>query len=347
MFDAGLARVLVPKRFGGYELGLSTWFEITREISKADASHGWCAGLMTHMPHYATYLPQAGQDEMWANGIDFCIAGSLPPVCRVEPTYGGYLITGQSPFASGVLHSAWSFVGGFLPDESGQPEWCWFMMPAADYEILDTWHTIGMRGTGSNSIATDAVFVPQSRLLRTRHIIEGTVPGPRPSENPIYRLPLAAYGPLGFSTTILGAAQGAYEEFRGWTASRLAPDGSLIAERPRLQFNLAKLAGDIDAADLLLRRTVEVAQAPTTPDVFLRAQTLRDFAHAAQLCVGAIDDMMAMSGTAAFAETSVIGRAWRDIHFMAANLGISAEMNYSHWGRLALGLERDPGMVIY
>ena len=207
------------------------------------------------------------------------------------------MITGRSPFASGVLHSAWSFVGGLLPDESGKPEWSWFLIPAEEYEVVD--------------------------------------------------MPIAAYGPLGFSTTILGAAQGALEEFRDWTESRLAPDGSRVAERPRIHRALAELAANIDAAELLLRRTLEVAQASTKPDSSLRPRSLRDFAHAAQLCIGAIDELMAMAGTAAFAETSVIGRAWRDIHFMAANLGISADNNYSHWGRVELGLERAPGMVIY
>jgi len=347
MLDAGLARVLVPRRFGGYELDLNTWFEITREIAKADASHGWCAGLMIHNPHYLTYFPLAGQDEMWANGVDFAVAGALAPLCRAEPAEGGYVITGRSPFASGVLHSAWSFVGGLLPDESGRPEWSWFLIAAEDYEVVDTWFTIAMRGTGSNTIATNELFVPHERILRARHVIEGDVPDPRPSDNPMYRLPIAAYGPLGFSTTILGAAQGALEEFRDWTESRLAPDGSRVAERPRIHRALAELAANIDAAELLLRRTLEVAQASTKPDSSLRARSLRDFAHAAQLCIGAIDELMAMAGTAAFAENSVIGRAWRDIHFMAANLGISADNNYAHWGRVELGLERDPGMVIY
>ena len=150
--------------------------------------------------------------------------------------------------------------GGLLPDESGKPEWSWFLIPAEEYEVVD--------------------------------------------------MPIAAYGPLGFSTTILGAAQGALEEFRDWTESRLAPDGSRVAERPRIHRALAELAANIDAAELLLRRTLEVAQASTKPDSSLRARSLRDFAHAAQL-------------------------------------GISADNNYSHWGRVELGLERAPGMVIY
>ena len=90
-----------------------------------------------------------------------------------------------------------------------------------------------------------------------------------------------------------------------------------------------------------------INEGPEVPDVPLRARSLRDMAHAAQVCISAVDELVAMSGTAAFFEDNVIGRAWRDIHFMAANLGISADNNYTHWGRLALGLERDPHMPIY
>ena len=85
MLDLGLARVLVPRRFGGDELGLAVWFEITREISKADASHGWCAGLLVHNPMYVTYFPIGGQEAMWAEGPDVPVAGALPPVCEAEP----------------------------------------------------------------------------------------------------------------------------------------------------------------------------------------------------------------------------------------------------------------------
>ncbi|MBF6619052.1 MAG: acyl-CoA dehydrogenase family protein [Patulibacter sp.] len=347
MLDAGFARVLVPRRFGGYELGLETWFEIAREIARADASHGWCASLLIHNPHYLTYFPLAGQEEMWGGGVDFAVAGALPPTCAIEPTDGGFLLSGHSPFASGVLHSAWSFIGGMVPDEQGTPEWCWFLMPAEDYAVLDTWDTIGMRGTGSNVIETQGVFVPHHRVLRVRDIVSGDPPGPRPSDNPIYRLPIASHGPLGFSIAILGAAQGAVEEFRALIAGRRGPDGSRYADKPRNQRSLGELASDVDAAELLLRRCIAVAERGTPPDLEERARSLRDYSHAAQLCVGAIDRIMALAGTSAFGATSPLGRAWRDIHFMASHQGIGPDNNYSHWGRMALDVERDPGMVIY
>jgi 3-hydroxy-9,10-secoandrosta-1,3,5(10)-triene-9,17-dione monooxygenase len=347
MLDGGLARVLVPRRFGGYELDLTTWFEVTRELARADAAHGWCAGLMVHNPHYATYFPLAGQEEIWADGPDFCMAGGLAPVCAVERVEGGYVVSGRSPFASGVLHSAWSSVGGFLPEAAEPRRWAWFLVPAAEYEVADTWHTIAMRGTGSNTIVTDGVFVPDARVAPTEWVIEGSTPGPRPSENPMYRLPIAAFGALGFATTILGTAQGALAEYLGWTRERVTPAGARIAERQWIQRRAAEVAANIDAAEALLRRTIELAESGAASAPAARARTLRDYAHAAHLCGEAIDDLIAISGTSAFGETSVIGRAWRDIHFMATNLGIAAEPNYTHWGRLELGLDRDPAMAVF
>ena len=254
MVDVGLARALVPERFGGLEFGLDVWFDVTRGLAKAETSHGWCAELMMHNPHYATYFPFAGQHGMWAGGPDVTVAGSLAPVCRVESSDGGYVVSGRSPFASGVSHAMWSFVGGMIPDGSGGVEWAWFLIPAEEYEVEDTWHTIAMRGTGSNTIVTDAVFVPEDRVLRAEYVIEGDVPGERPSENAMYRRPIAGFGPLGFSVTALATCEGAFEEFQRWMAERRAPDGSLMADRPRFHFAAARIASNIDAAELLLRR---------------------------------------------------------------------------------------------
>src|SRR6516162_2644255 len=69
LLAAGITRILIPPRYGGYGLGLDTWFEVVREIAKADASHGWCASLMIHHPHYLGHFPQAAQEAVWASGV--------------------------------------------------------------------------------------------------------------------------------------------------------------------------------------------------------------------------------------------------------------------------------------
>src|SRR3984957_7677530 len=93
MLDAGFARILLPKRIGGYGLGFDTWFEVMRELSKADASHGWCAGLIIHHQHLIGQYPEAAQNELWAGGLDFAIAASFAPNTQAIPVDGGYRIS--------------------------------------------------------------------------------------------------------------------------------------------------------------------------------------------------------------------------------------------------------------
>src|SRR5215467_11050301 len=90
MLDAGFARILIPKQAGGYGLGFDTWFEVTRELCKADASHGWCASLIIHHNHLIAQYPEAAQRTLWAKNIDVPIAASFAPAAVAVPVDGGY-----------------------------------------------------------------------------------------------------------------------------------------------------------------------------------------------------------------------------------------------------------------
>jgi 3-hydroxy-9,10-secoandrosta-1,3,5(10)-triene-9,17-dione monooxygenase len=341
LLAAGITRILIPPLFGGYGLGLDTWFEVVREIGKADASHAWCASLMIHHPHYVSQFAAEAQRAVWADGLDVPIAASILPLARVKPEAGGYRISGQFPFASGINHSRWVLVGGMV-ETGGHLEWTFFLIAPKDFKIVDTWFTGAMRATGSNTAVCDEIFVPESHTLALSDLREGKSPGAALHAHPIYRAPFIAYAPLTFVTPMLGAAQGAYEVFRDWTRIRRGTGGVAIAEITSIQVRLARAAADLDAAELLLRRAVDLAQAPTPPSLELRARSMRDFSRATELCVGAIDALIAMSGTAAFAASHPIQRAWRDIHFAAMHVSLNAEQNFSHFGRTELGVPRDP-----
>jgi 3-hydroxy-9,10-secoandrosta-1,3,5(10)-triene-9,17-dione monooxygenase len=340
LLAAGIARILVPPPFGGYGLGLDTWFDVVREIGRADASHAWCASLMIHHPHYISQFAEAAQKAVWADGPDVAIAASILPSARVTPTEGGYRIAGQFPFASGINHSRWLIVGGMV-ESGGQPEWTFFLIARKDYKIIDVWFTGAMRATGSNTAVCDAIFVPESHTVRLSDLREGKGPGGALHAHPIYRAPFIAYAPLTFVTPMLGAAQGAYEIFLDWTKTRRGTGGVAIAEITSIQVRLARAAADLDAAELLLRRVVDTAQAPTPPSLALRARSMRDLSRASELCVAAIDILIAMSGTAAFAASHPIQRAWRDIHFAAMHVSLNPEQNFAHFGRTELGVPRD------
>ncbi len=346
LLDAGIARILMPPRFGGYGLGFDTWFDVTREISKVDASHGWCASLIIHHAHCITQFPEEAQDAVWADGPDMAIAASFLPGTTVVPINGGYRVSGQSAFASGVGHSAWVFINGMI-DVDGKPERAFFLIPPGQYKVRDTWFTAGMRGTGSNTIVTDNVFVPKSRTLLSSHLREGKGPGGALHENHIYRAPFASYAPLCFATPMLGAAQGAYERFRESTKTRKGIYAGLVAEHTSVQMQLARTAADLDAAELLVRRAADTAGAVTPPSPALRARSMRDYTRAAELAVSAIDALIAMSGTSGFGESNPIQRAWRDIHFASMHISLNAENTFSHFGRMELGLPRDPHLPYY
>jgi 3-hydroxy-9,10-secoandrosta-1,3,5(10)-triene-9,17-dione monooxygenase len=344
---AGITRVLIPPRFGGYGLGLDTWFEVVREISKADASHGWCASLMIHHPHYVSQFAENAQKAVWADGLDVPIAASIQPVGRVAPAQGGNRISGQFPFASGINHSRWLIVGALL-ETSGGPDAAFFLIRPEAYKVIDTWFTVAMRATGSNTAVCDDVFVPDSHIVRLSDLREGKAPGAALYAQPIYRAPFIAYAPLTFATPVLGAAQGASEMFCDGIKTRRADrGGALLAEVTSIQVRLARAAADLDAAELLLRRAVEAAQAPTPPSEKLRARAMRDCSRAAELCISAIDALIAMSGTAGFAVSHPIQRAWRDIHFAAMHVALNPEQNFAHFGRTELGLPRDPHLPFF
>ena len=347
LLDAGIARILIPPRFGGYGLGVDTWFDVVQEISKADASHGWCASLIIHHPHIVGMFPEEAQQAVWAEGPDVAIAASVLPVTQVTREDGGYRVSGQhSAFASGVGHSSWVIVGGFVPD-GVTPYWAFFLIPPGEYKVRDTWFTAGMRATGSNTIITDNVFVPSTSVLSLSDLRDGKAPGGAVNESPIFRTPFFFYAPLTFAAPMLGAAQGAYEHFREWTKTRKAVDGASLAEKTSIQVRMARAAADLDACELLLRRAAQVPHEPESHSPQLLARSVRDFARAAELAVGAIDTLIALSGTAGFATSHPIQRAWRDIHFASMHISLNTENNYAHFGRTELGFPRDPNQPFF
>jgi 3-hydroxy-9,10-secoandrosta-1,3,5(10)-triene-9,17-dione monooxygenase len=345
--DAGLARILVPSRFGGYGLGLDTWFEVVREISAADASHGWCASLLIHHPHMIGQFAEEAQQAVWADGPDVPIAASVLPTTRVACEGDGFRISGdQSAFASGVDHCTWVIVGGLL-HEGPAPDWRLFLIPPGRYSVRDTWLTSGMRATGSNTIITDNVFVPATHVVRVEDLRLGKGPGGAVNKSPIFRAPFFSYSPLTFVAAMLGAAQGAYIYFRDWSKDRRARRGVAVAELTSLQVAMARAAADLDAAELLLRRAALAPHAPEPMTPEQLARSVRDFTRAAELSLSAIDTLMRLSGAAGFAVTNPIQRAWRDLHFAAMHVALNPENNYSHFGRLELGLGRDPTQPFY
>jgi 3-hydroxy-9,10-secoandrosta-1,3,5(10)-triene-9,17-dione monooxygenase len=346
MLDAGLVRILIPPRFGGYGLDFETWYDVVLEISRADVSHGWCAALYIHHAHIVAQFPEEAQQAIWAHGPDVAISASFAPRAQATRVDGGYRVSGEvSSFASGVDHSHWAMVGAMVDQPA--PEWAFFMIPRGEYTLRDTWFTAGMRGTGSNTIITDNVFVPAGRMLRLADLRQGKGPGGALHDSATLHTPFFFYAPLTFAAPMLGAAQNAYAHVRELAKTRTGMDGTPMAQKRSTQIGMARAAADLDAAELLLRRATQASRAPETEWQQILARSVRDFARASDFTVGAIDALIGLSGTAGYAASSPIQRAWRDIHFASTHITLNTEANYAHFGRMELGLPRDPNRPFF
>ena len=346
--DAGLARVLMPKRYGGLELGLQAWVDISAEIGKADAAHAWCASQMMHHPHYLAQFPEAAQSAVWADGPDVSIAATMTPTSKLERVDGGFMIMGCSiPYLSGINHSTWVVVGGMVPTEQGPPDWTLFLIPPGKFKVLDTWHTAGMRGTGSNTVVVENVFVPEDWTLRVADMRDSNTPGSKLHAAPMFHSPWITYAPLTFLAPMLGAARGALEEYCDWTAKRASLFGAQVAEFTSIQVHVSRAAATLDAAQMLIDRCVDAAEMDTPASEDIRARAYRDQARASEMIIEAMDTVMKISGAAGFASSSNIQRAWRDVHFASSHVILNPEVSFAAWGRRQFGLARDPKQMMF
>ena len=149
--------MLAPRRYGGYELHPTECLRVWEAVARIDASAAWNLVMNQGIANYAAWLPEAGVKELFADGIP-TIAGALNPPAHARRVEGGWRVTGQVPFGSGCHHAGWLAMPAM---EEGADALFAVFFPRTSGTVLDTWHTIGMRGTGSTDYRADDLFVPE------------------------------------------------------------------------------------------------------------------------------------------------------------------------------------------
>lgn len=338
---AGLGgRMLAPKRFGGDELPLATMYEVARELGRACASTAWCAALLPHDAHIVAFFPLVAQEAVWAQGPDACVAASLAPAATVTKVEGGYQLTGRHGFASGVDHASWVIVSGLIKNGE-RPANHHFLVKPGDYTIDDDWYAAGMRGTGSKTIVIENAFVPDGFVLAGSALVAGDGPGGEVNSGPLYRQPMALHAGLTFLGPMMGAVLDAYDQFCVWARGRAQTAGSEIVQEA-----VARTAADLRLAQLSVDEIVTAASASDVLELGDRAEILRDYNRVAELLVAAVDRLFDLSGTSGFKDVSPMQQRWRDVHMMASHVSFT-RANYQHYGRVTLGLDRDPKLTVF
>ena len=347
--EAGFHRLFVPAAYGGLEVDPLTHARVQEEISAADSAAGWSLMISSSSSWWSSRVAPEGAKELFAEGPDFLAAVAFNPPADARRVAGGYRLTGRRPFASCARTARWMWLTGIVSDDSGTPdepmEVIGAFFPASDARVIETWDSMGMRGTDSNDIEVDDVFVPQARTFR---LPPNTEAGPG-FDGPLYRAPamltLAAYLPA----VSLGVARGAVSELVSVAQDKTPFSSSaVLRERAAAQAAVGEAEAILRSARLFLYDTIAEAWERTAfgepPTLEEKGDLLLASAHAVQASARVVAMIYDAAGTTGVYKRSPLERHFRDAQVLKQHGFVSAS-RYATAGQILLGLEPDLGFV--
>ncbi len=347
MHRADLFRVMQPKAYGGFEYGFEVFAQIEAILASGCGSTGWVYGLLASHQWLIGCFSEAAQDEVWSDPTALA-AGTYAPVLRAVAVDGGYRVTGTGTFCSGCDNAQWQLLGGLIPQADGPPQPGLFLFRTADITIDDTWHTMGLCGTGSKSIVANDVFVPHHRVVPFSELANAEAPGMRAHSNPLFKQSFLAVLPVTIVAPVLGMAEGALAAFLDMakvrtTRGAVAGGNRRMAELTTIQLRVAEAVASIDAAKLIMFRDLAEAFAMASRgeavSVDVRIRNRRDQAFCARLLIGAIDALFLAAGGHGLYLDHPIQRFWRDAHAAGSHISLNWDSSGSMYGQYMLGLE--------
>jgi indole-3-acetate monooxygenase len=344
LVESGVFRMLVPRALGGLELRVSQFLEVLEEVSRADGAAGWCAMIGASTGVTSAYLAKSAAEKVYGDpaGVTGGVFAPSGGAVRVD---GGYRVSGRWTFASGAQHCSWLQLGAVVmsADEAdrvpgGGINARSMVLPRGAVEIIDTWDSAGLRGTGSHDVAVRDVFVPEEfsvSLAADRPWAEGT----------LYRFPPFGLLALGIAAVALGIARAAIDslvELAG--AKRPTGSGRLLAERPATQEAVAKAEGALRAARTFLFVAVEdawaTAAAGEPADLRQRAVLRLAATKTTRDCADVVDAMYDLGGGTSVYSRSPLQRQFRDIHVVTQHIMVALP-TFEVVGRVLLGQSVD------
>lgn len=309
--DAGFARYFVPARWGGQEGSAAGLLDAVAALAQGCTSAAWCGSVIAGAGRMGAYLPEEGQAELWAKGADTTVVGALMPRGSATEVSGGWRVTGEWDYTSAVGFSDWALVCALVPQDGARVPW-FFALPRADYRVADTWTSVGMRGTASNTLIADNVFVPAHRGFTRQDMIEGNSVG---SGARCHTAPLRLLSGLLFGAPALGAARAALHV---WTEDSRT---GAAEEELGLRTAAARAVIAVDGAELLLARAARVADAPAATALEL-VRTPADCSYAVGQLVDVVERLLRSAGSSGQLSAHPLQRIWRDVHSLASHVAL-------------------------
>lgn len=320
---AGVFRMPMPAAWGGPEMSPRAQNEVVELLATADASVAWCAMINSDAGYFASFLDDGAARALYPD-LDMTTAGMIAPGGTAERVPGGYRVNGRWGFGSGSTHAD-VMVGGCVVTEggapimtpSGLPEWRIVLAPASSFQILDTWYTTGLAGSGSNDYTTADLFVPEERSF-------DLLQPPRRKE-PLYQFNGMFF--INMHGVALGLARRAIDVVRALAEGKvLLPEMVLMRNVPRVRMALARAEGKLAAARAYTYETMDrvwdALRGEGRLSRELRLHVHLSRANAYDMAREVAQAMMDTAGSSSIYARSPLDRLLRDTFTVRTHIGV-------------------------
>ena len=333
--DSGLLRGGAPVEVEGLELAPGTALRCAEEVARGDASAGWCVSIAITSSLLVAYLPPVSRDELFGHGRGMA-AGVWAPHGKARPAPGGVVVSGRWAYCSGITHADVMFAGCLLDDRPVV-----VTLPTAELQVLDTWHTLGLRGTGSHDTVADDVFVPNERVIS---IFDGPL-----INRPLYRFPPFGFFAACITAAAMGNARAAIEDFVELAgAKNSAASTRTLAQRPTIQAAVAAAESALEAARALYYQSIETAwrASQDEPQVPVQARTRLRLAatHGVRTAADVVRTMYDLAGGSAIYDGAPLQRRFRDAFTATAHFQVN-QASFELPGRILLDQPTEVAML--
>jgi 3-hydroxy-9,10-secoandrosta-1,3,5(10)-triene-9,17-dione monooxygenase len=339
--SSGFTELLVPTRYGGRQADFPAILDPVRRMAHACTSSAWTIGFYALHNWMLALFSEQAQNEAFATR-PFLAPAPLAPTGRGVAVDGGIRLTGRWSWATGVMAGNWVIVGALCgPDDSIYPALA--LLPAGDFTIEDTWHTDGMRATGSNDVAITDAFVPEHRIVRVTDIYGGTAPGAGLHDCATYRWPMVPALALLAAMPALGSAERVTDLYASRLAERVLPyEGVMQKDKPIAQAHLGEARVRLRALHGLLADTVgQIETILATRDFVdrpVRGEARMAAAHIVHESRAVITSLSEASGASAHFLASPLQRFKRDVDVISGHVVFDYDTGRELAGALALGM---------
>lgn len=347
MSDAGLFRMMVPKRYGGYQVSIRTSLDIVSIVAEGCGASAWVLSLINNAAWVVGLMSTQAQDEIFGADPAARAAGVIAPSAQTRRVEGGLIVSGKWFWASGSLHATWGMLGVLEHDAKGKPAGQFLaFVPMSELTIQYTWYASGMKGTGSNCLVAEEVFIPDHRLLSLEAAVNGRYLTSHRDES-LYRSAFIPVVVLSLVGPQLGLARAALKHVIGAAGERNIPYtiyGRQV-DSPAFQLQVAEAAMKIDTAHLHAYRAADDVDRAAASDDYLdfdaRARVRADAGYVAKTVTEALNTLVSAHGAGSFAESNPMQRIWRDANTAARHAFVLPPVCEELYGKVLLGVKKN------